>query len=66
MFVYEVWLEGSCLRNSRNADLFYEDPEYAKDDAENEVIDIIQEWKLDDVYDGEIKEEDFEIKIIEV
>lgn len=58
MFRYEIWFEGNCLREDEGFET-YED---AEDAANEEVLNIIEEWKEDGSFDDE-EPDDFEIKI---
>ena len=63
-YAYEIWYEGQAIQQSANADCWYDSEVDAEDDAEVAISDIIDEWKSDGVWSGEV-EEDFDIKIIE-
>ena len=63
-YAYEVWYEGQALVQSANADEWFESKTDAEDEAEATISEILDEWKSDGCWDGEVKE-DFDIKIIE-
>lgn len=65
MYSYEIWFGGSCIINGLNANELFEDENEAEEVAKDAVVDRINDWKIDECYDGET-EEDFNIEIIEV
>ena len=60
MFGYEVWNGGSCL----HSDTGFEDEDEAREEANASIETIIQDWKLEEAWEGETAE-DFEIKVFE-
>lgn len=63
-YAYEIWYEGQALIQSANADEWFESENEADDEARDAIIELLDDWKSDGCWDGEV-EEDFDIKIIE-
>lgn len=55
---YEVWMSGCML----HYDSDFESEEEAKEEAKSQIESIIEDWKIEDAYDGETVD-DFEIII---
>lgn len=60
-YKYEVCDGGSCLRESEYE---YESEDEARQEAEEQIQDMIDYWKMEETYDSE-KIEDFDIRITE-
>lgn len=61
-YKYEIWDGGNCLRESEYE---YESEDEARQEAERQIQDMINYWKMEDAYNGE-QIEDFDIRIIEL
>ena len=57
-YSYEIWMSG-CMLHSDND---FESEDEAREEATSHIDDIIEDWKIDDAYDGETVD-DFEIII---
>lgn len=60
-YKYELWYCGSCVSESEYE---YESESEAQQEAKNQIRDIIDYWKKEKSYEGEMPD-DFEIKIKE-
>lgn len=65
MLGYEVWLDGNCLIDSANSETMFEDSEEAYNEASDDVIDKLNDWKAEGTWNGE-EFDDFEIKVKEM
>lgn len=65
MWKYEIWFDSSCIIDrTSDDDCEYETEQEAMEEAIEDVINRIEQWKCDDAWHGETVE-DFDIRVKE-